>query len=329
VRSWAAVGGVAAALGPVVGGLLLEATWRAVFFVNVPIGIAAIAFGAWLLPSVPGHRVALPDPVGTALIIAGVGALSFGLVQGGTWGWESAGIVGALAAAAVAIALFVLHTARHRNPVIDPGLFRVRNFSVASVVLTVFSGAFGGMLLSVVLWEQNAWGWSALRTGLAVAPGPVMVPVFSMLVAGRLIRRFGFPLVAALGSAAFGGGLIWWAVSVTLRPDYAAGVVGGMLITGIGVGLTMPTLIAAATSSLPQQSAASGSAAVNTFRQVGTAIGVALLVAVIGTPHTPASELAAYDRGWIVLGVIAFAGAVTAVLLHQPSRAARAGSRHS
>jgi hypothetical protein len=237
--------------------------------------------------------------------------------------------VPAVAAAAVAIALFALHTARHRNPVIDPGLFRVRNFSVASVVLTVFSGAFGGMLLSIVLWEQNAWGWSALRTGLAVAPGPIMVPLFSTLVAGRLIRRFGFPLVAALGSAVFGGGLIWWFVSVTLRPDYASGVLGGMIITGIGVGLTIPTLIGAATSPLPPQSAASGSAAVNTFRQVGTAIGVALLVAVIGTPHTPASELAAYDRGWIVLGVIALAGGVVAVLLHRPSRATRADSRRS
>jgi EmrB/QacA subfamily drug resistance transporter len=323
VRSWAAVGGVAAALGPVAGGLLLEATWRAVFFVNVPIGLAAIGFGAWLLPRVPGHRMALPDPVGVLLIVVGVGALSFGLVQGGTWGWASAGIIGALAVAAAAIALFVLHTLRHRNPVIDPGLFRDRNFSVASVVLMVFSGAFGGMLLSIVLWEQSAWGWSALRTGLAVAPGPIMVPVFSMLVAGRLIRRLGFPLVAAIGSALFGGGLIWWSVSVTLRPDYAAGVLGGMILSGIGVGLTLPTLIAAATSSLPQKSAASGSGAVNTFRQIGTAIGVALLVAVIGTPRSPVAQLTAYDRGWIVLGALALAAAVTAVLLHQSSHAAK------
>jgi hypothetical protein len=294
-----------------------------VFFVNVPIGLAAIAFGAWLLPRVPGHRVALPDPVGVLLIVLGVGALSFGLVQGGTWGLASAGIIGALAVAAAAIALFVLHTLRHRNPVIDPGLFRDRNFSVASVVLMVFSGAFGGMLLSIVLWEQNAWGWSALRTGLAVAPGPIMVPVFSMLVAGRLIRRLGFPLVAAIGSALFGGGLIWWSVSVTLRPDYAAGVLGGMILSGIGVGLTLPTLIAAATSSLPQKSAASGSGAVNTFRQIGTAIGVALLVAVIGTPRSPVAQLTAYDRGWIVLGALALAAAVTAVLLHQSSHAAK------
>ncbi|MGH3170982.1 MAG: MFS transporter, partial [Trebonia sp.] len=171
------------------------------------------------------------------------------------------------------------------------------------------------------------WGWSALRTGLAIAPGPIMVPIFSMLVAGRLIRRFGFPLVAATGSTLFGGGLIWWALSATITPDYAAGMLGGILLSGIGVGLTMPTLIAAATSSLPRESAASGSAAVNMFRQVGTAVGVAVFVALLGTPRTAAGQLSAFDRGWIVLGALAIAGAVAAVLLHQPSRTAKAGTR--
>jgi EmrB/QacA subfamily drug resistance transporter len=320
VRAWAASGAAAAALGPVVGGLLLEATWRAVFYVNLPVAVAALAFGAWLLPAAPGVRAALPDAAGTVLVIAGVGALTFGLVQGGTWGWGSAGITGALAASAVALGLFVAHTLRSTNPVIDPALFRVREFTVASIVLMVFYAAFGGMVLSFVLWEENAWGWSGLKAGLGLFPGPIMVPVCSMFLAGPLIRRFGFPLVSAVGSALTGGGLIWWAIAVTSRPDYAAGLLGGLLVVGVGCGLAIPTLIAAATSSLPPRSAVTGSAAVYMFRQVTIAVGVAVFVAVLGTPRSASSERAAFDHGWIVLAAFAFAGAAVALLLRQRAR---------
>lgn len=322
VRAWVASGAVAAALGPVVGGLLLETTWRAVFLVNLPVGIAALAFGAWLLPTAPGQRAALPDMSGTVLVIAGVGALTFGLVQGGSWGWGSAGITGALAASAVALGLFAAHTLRSANPVIDPGLFRIRDFSVASIVLTVFSVAFGGMVLSLVLWEENAWGWSGLKAGLGIAPCPIMVAVCSILLAGPLIRRFGFPLVSGAGSALLGGGLIWWALAATSRPDYAAGLLGGTLAVGVGTGLTVPTLVAAATSSLPPRAALTGSAAVNMLRQVMFAVGVAVFVAVLGTPRSASAERAGFDHSWIVLAAFAFAGAAVAMLVRQRARPA-------
>ena len=107
------------------------------------------------------------------------------------------------------------------------------------------------MLLSIVLWEQEVWGWSALQAGLAIAPGPLMVPLMSFVVAGRLIARYGPALVIALGSAAFAAGVAWWAVAVGLQPDYVSDVLGGMILTGIGVGLTLPTMMATASSSLP------------------------------------------------------------------------------
>jgi MFS family permease len=181
--------------------------------------------------------------------------------------------------------------------------------------------AFGAMLLSVVLWDQEVWGWSALQTGLAVAPGPLMVPLFAFLVAGRLIARFGPGAVIATGATVFAAGVAWWALAAGLTPDYAGEMLGGMLLTGIGVGLTLPTFMATGAGALPPQSFATGSAVVNMLRQVGLAVGVAILVAVIGTPRTRAGELSAFQHGWIVIaGSSLLAAAAGGVLLRRPRR---------
>ena len=117
--TWTAVGGLAAALGPAVGGLLVAASWRWVFLVNVPIGLAALVVGWRLLPEVPGHPIPRPDALSALLITAGVGALTLGLVEGGDWGWGSTRTIAVLAAAVVLLALFAARTARHHNPLID------------------------------------------------------------------------------------------------------------------------------------------------------------------------------------------------------------------
>src|SRR4051794_7762009 len=170
VRAWTALGGLAAALGPVVGGLLVALSWRWVFLVNVPIGLVALVVAWRRLPAVPGHDVPRPDLSGAALITAGVAALTLGLVKGNQWGWADARTVAAVVAGAAGLAAFALHTARRRNPLVDKALFRVRPFTGASVAALLFSAAFGAMLLSIVLWDEEVWGWSALRTGLAIAP---------------------------------------------------------------------------------------------------------------------------------------------------------------
>jgi EmrB/QacA subfamily drug resistance transporter len=326
VRAWTATGGLAAALGPVVGGLLVTASWRWVFLVNVPIGLAALVVGWRKLPHIPGHPIPRPDAAGAALITAGVGLLTFGLVKGGDWGWASAATIGTLVGSLVLLGLFALRCARHHNPLIEPALFRSRPFTGASAVALLFSTSFGAMLLSVVLWEQNVWGWSALRTGLAIAPGPLMVPLFSFLVAGRLIARFGAAVVITLGSVAFAAGLAWWALAIGLRPDYPGGVLTGMLLSGIGVGLTMPTFMATAAAALPPASFATGSAAVNMIRQIGLAVGVALLIAVLGTPRSPAANLTAFRHGWWVAAGLALAGVIPALaLLHRSATSRAAG----
>jgi EmrB/QacA subfamily drug resistance transporter len=318
VRAWTAIGGLAAALGPVVGGLLVAASWRWVFLVNVPIGIAAIAAGWRRLPSVPGHPVPRPDAFGALLVTAGVGGLSLGLVEGNSWGWGSARVLAALAGAVVMLGAFVAHTARHHNPLIEPALFKIRAFTGSSAVALLFSVAFGAMLLSIVLWMQNVWGWSALHTGLAFAPGPLMVPVFSFLVAGRMIARFGPGRVIGAGATIYAVGVAWWALRVGLHPDYAGQVLPGTLMTGAGVGLTLPTFMATGASSLPPQSFATGSAVVNMLRQVGLAVGVAILIAVLGAPATPSASLSAFQAGWVVIASVSVLAALAGAVLLRP-----------
>jgi EmrB/QacA subfamily drug resistance transporter len=226
VRAWTAIGGLAAALGPVVGGLLVAASWRWVFLDNVPIGIAAVIVGWRRLPAVPGHPGSRPDAIGAGLITLGVAALTLGLVKGNDWGWGSAATILVLAAGLLALGLFTLRIVRAANPLFDAQLFTVRAFSGASLVSLVYSMAFGAMLLSIVLWCQQVWGWSALSTGLAVAPGPLMVPLFGFLVAGRAIARFGPGPVIGVGATVFAAGVAWWAFAAGVRPDYAGEMLG-------------------------------------------------------------------------------------------------------
>ena len=170
-----------------------------------------------------GYLLAMLGRAGVVLATTGVAALTFGLVKGSDWGWGSHATAWAPAASAALIALFVLHCLRSRTPLIQPSLFRSRSFTAASLVAIFFSASFGAMLLSIVLWEQGAWGWSALRSGLANAPGPILVPFMSLVVAGRLIAHYGPSRTMALGSLVFGVGVSWWALAITVRPDYLSG----------------------------------------------------------------------------------------------------------
>ncbi|HEY1522317.1 MAG TPA: MFS transporter [Solirubrobacteraceae bacterium] len=322
VRTWTAVGGLAAAAGPVAGGLLVALNWRWVFYVNVPVGLLALVVGWRRLPRVPGHPGPAPDALGALLVTGGVGALVLGLVKGGAWGWGDVRTAATLVVAIVFLGAFALHCARARRPLIDRGLFRLRPLIGASAVSLFFTAAFGGMLLSRVLWAQEVWHWSALSTGLAIAPGPLMVPLFSFLVAGRLTDRFGPGPVIAAGCTLFAAGLAWWALALGLAPDYAGEMLGGMLLTGAGVGLTLPTFMATGAAALPPHSFATGSAVINMLRQIGLAIGVAILIAVLGTPSSPSATVVVYQRAsWIIAAISLVAGVLGLTLLADRRRA--------
>ena len=315
VRAWTAIGGLMAALGPVVGGLLVAISWRWVFVVNIPFGAAVVLLGWTRLPHVRGERIRYPDALGATLVTAGVALLTLGLVKGDDWGWGSPQTIGVLVASVAVIVSFVFHCVRGSNPLLDPDLFRRRSFSGASVVATLYSVAFGALLLSLVLWFQNVWHWSAVHTGLAIAPGPLMVLPTALLVAERLIARFGAGVVIAIGASLFAVGTSWFALFAGLKPDYLADVFPGNVIMGIGVGLTLPTMMASATSELPPESFATGSAVVNMLRQVGLAIGVAVLVAVLGTPIGAHALVDAFDHAWLVIGAFAAVSALASLAI--------------
>jgi MFS family permease len=176
--------------------------------------------------------------------------------------------------------------------------------------------------MSMVLWDQMIWGWSALRIGLAMAPGPLLIPVVSLLFSRQLIARFGAAAVSAVGMISFALGQGWWAVVPGLEASFLVATFG-MLPIGLGAGSTMPTLMGGSTSSLPPSSFATGSGAMNMIRQVAMAIGVAVLVAIVGEHHAVEERVQAFRVARRIMAAITLIGLAPTFLLIRP-RPARA-----
>ncbi|MFJ7947816.1 MFS transporter [Streptomyces sp. NPDC096354] len=327
-RNWAAIGGLAAAAGPVVGGLLVEVDWRWVFAVNVPIGTAALVVGRSVLPK-PAAREPepLPDLLGALLVIASVAALSGALVQAPDRGWTSGRTVLLVAVAVASGAAFVLRSLRHPHPLFELHLLRLPRFGAANAGTLVFGVAFAIMLLSNVLWCQEVWHWSALRTGVALVPAPALVPVVTLLTV-RAAQRFGHgPLVAA-GGLLFTGGMVWLACFASVTPDYLHDLLPSQVMAGAGIGLTLGTLVAAGVHALPGHRAATGSALVNSVRQISVTVGVAVLVAVVGS-HVGAASRPDFRIVWCVAAVLGLSTSAIGVHLSRGGGSGRTASAAS
>jgi EmrB/QacA subfamily drug resistance transporter len=314
VAIWSATGAVAAALGPSLGGVLVEeAGWRWVFFVNVPIGLAALIPARRLLTEARDPDGVLPDALGSILMVAGVGALALGIVQGPDWGWGSAGVLGSLAAAAVLLPLVVLRSARHRAPVIELGLFRARSFAVANAGMFAFSSAFYALLLCNILFLTGVWGYSILEAGFAVTPGPLSAALAAPL-GGGLSDRFGQRVVALPGALLFAAGCALFATGIDATPDYLGEYLVPTILTGLGVGLSFAAWGSAAVAELPAVRFATGSAMLACLRQIGAVVGIAALVAVLEA--APAGDpVQGFTEAWTLMAATAAVVALFALAL--------------
>lgn len=320
VALWGGIGALAVATGPSLGAALITAFgWRAAFYVNLPIGVIAWLVGRWVLPTpsgTSGHHG--PDYPVAALLSLALGALVLAISEGPSWGWTSRWIVSSFVLSLVLGAVFFLRSRRHEEPVLDLTLFRQRSFTIANTAAFLYSMGFFAMLLGNILFLTSVWHYSILDAGLAVTPGPLVV-AFVSGPAGRLAKHFGFRAVLVAGFAVFTAGLLWYTTQVHLLPDYPRVWLPATLITGLGIGLTFPVLSAAAVSSLQQERFAVGSAVNQTARQIGGALGVALLVVILGTPKSKGEAVSNFHHLWLYAASMALlSGLVSSFLRRSP-----------
>ncbi|HEY7628771.1 MAG TPA: DHA2 family efflux MFS transporter permease subunit [Ilumatobacteraceae bacterium] len=320
VALWGGVGALAVATGPSLGALIVSAGgWRWAFFVNLPIGaILLLLARRTLSESRADGDTARPDYLGAALISVALGALVFALSEGATWGWTDPWILAAFVAAAGISAAFVRRSRRHPNPVVDLTLFADRSFVTANLATFVYAAGFFAMLLGNILFLTGVWHYSIMRAGLAVTPGPLVVAIVAG-PAGKLAARIGFRPVLAVGAACFASGLGWFVAEVGATPEYVAHWLPGTLIVGLGIGLTFPVLSAAAVSSLPAHRYAVGSAVNQTARQIGGAIGIAVLVMLLGTPNGAADAVERFHHLWTYGAITATASGLIGSLVPKPT----------
>ena len=293
---WAATGGIAAASGPPLGGLLVQADWRLVFLVNVPVGLLGLVLGIRTLAERREVGAERPDLLGAFGLIVAIGSLVVAIVKGQDWGWGSTNVVALLAVTVLLLPAIWWRSERHEAPIIEPAMLRGRTFGLAVGASVLFFGGFGAMLLAGVLFLTSVWHEQVLTAGLMLFPGPAMATAFS-IPSAKLGARFGYRLPGVIGAIVFAAGSVWYITQTGDRPAYFSEYLPGGLISGAGVGLVIPTLTGAGASALAPERFATGAAILTMGRQIGAALGVAVLVAVLGTSTAAASD---FHAAWLI-----------------------------
>lgn len=281
IAIWGATGGLAAALGPSIGGILVDTLgWRSLFFLNIPFTLITVFVGQKLLKeSRDPNAQRKVDYLSAVLGFSGVALVVLGISQSEVWGWVDRLTIGSIAVGIVLCALFALRCHRAESPILDLKLFRLPFVVAANVAGVLFSMGFIGMWLLNTFWLQAVWGYSVALSGLATMPGPASA-AFVAPFAGKYADRFGHSRVLFVGSLMLASGTLGLALTLPDSPEYLTHYLPWMLITGVGVGLSISTLSSSATAFLKPAQLAMGSALNNTFRQVGTALGAALSLAI-------------------------------------------------
>jgi EmrB/QacA subfamily drug resistance transporter len=319
---WAGVSAMALAIGPMVGGLLTEKVdWSWIFFINVPIGVAGILMARWAIDESRDtsheQRLDLPGLVSSAI---GLFALTYALIEANNYGWTSGRILALFGIAAVALATFVVLELKQRLPMLDLSLFRNRTFSGANFAMLLVALAMFGIFFYNSLFIQNILGYSAIEAGASFLPMTILIILIAPW-AGRWSDRIGPRWL-------IGGGLILVSLCLILFAQLDASstfwnILPGLIVGGVGMALTMTPTTAAAMGSVPIDKAGVGSAVLNSARQVGGSLGIAIMGAVVASqihvaanPRNPVfveQFLDGYHEALYVAAAIALAGALVAV----------------
>jgi EmrB/QacA subfamily drug resistance transporter len=321
---WAAVVGISMALGPVLGGALVGLSWRAVFLVNIPIGLAAIALTARFVPESRAPRPRRPDPIGQVLVIVMLATLTSSIIEGPRLGWGSPGILALGATAAIALVTLGRHELRRADPLIELRFFTSRPFAASTVIALAAFAAFGGFLFVNTLYLQEVRGLSPVGAGLCTLPIAAMTIVCSP-VAGRVVGARGVRGPLVVGGLGLGvGGLML----VSLSPDTSLGrLLGAYCVFGIGFGAVNPPITNTAVSGMPPSQAGVAAAVATTSRMVGQTLGVAVVGALVtaGLGGSLHDDLAtATHAGWWL--IVALGAGIVALGLAASTEAARAGA---
>jgi EmrB/QacA subfamily drug resistance transporter len=317
---WAGVAAMALAIGPLVGGLITQHIgWNWIFFINIPVGILAIVVTRLVVDesrdTSTGQRLDLPGLLSSAIALF---ALTYGLIEANTFGWTSGRILGLFAVAAVGFVLFVILELRQRAPMLDLSLFKNGTFAGANSVMLLVGLAMFGVFFYNSLFIQNIMGYSAVQTGATFLPMTMLI-ILVAPVAGKFSDHVGSRWLMS-------GGMVLLSASLFLFSRLDAGsnfwdLLPGLIVGGFGMALVMTPTTAAAMGSVPVDKAGVGSAVLNSMRQVGGSLGIAVMGAIVasaihsqpGTPQAAAEFVTGFQHALIVASIIALAGAFVSV----------------
>jgi EmrB/QacA subfamily drug resistance transporter len=318
---WAGVSAMALAIGPLAGGLITQhLNWNWIFFINVPIGILAILVTRIVVDesrdTSAEQRLDLPGLLSSGIALF---ALTYGLIEANTYGWTSGRILGLFTLAAIGLLVFIVLEMRQRAPMLDLSLFKNGTFAGANTVMLLVGLAMFGVFFYNSLFIQNILGYSAVQTGASFLPMTVLIILVAPL-AGKYSDRVGSRWLMGFGMLLLAASLF-----IFSRLDEAStfwNILPGLLVGGFGMALVMTPTTAAAMGSVPVDKAGVGSAVLNSGRQVGGALGIAVMGAIIaeavtappGTPESITQFVTGYQHALTVAALIALAGAVLSVV---------------
>ena len=328
--AWGAVNGMAVALGPLIGGTVVEhLSWQWIFALNVPIGLALIPLARLRLTESHGPNGRLDIP-GTTLASTGLFGIVFGLIRGNADGWTSPTVLAGLVAGAALLIGFVLWELRTDAPLLPMRLFRNRTFAaVNSASLLMSLGMFGAIFL-LSQWLQNAQGYSPMEAGVRMLPWTAM-PMLVSPIAGLFVNRIGGRIIIVTGLVLQAAGLTWFALLVAAHVSYASQL-PGLILSGIGMALFFTPVAAVLMGSVRPEEQGMASGANNALREVGGALGIAVLTSVF-TAHGGYASPQAFANGlipalWVGASAIALA-AVAGLLIPRHRRAVAAAQEAS